>query len=312
MGGTSHATMDIYQIRTFLAVAREGSITRAAEHLYLSQPAISAHIKSLEEELELVLFERTPRGMSLTPAGVQLFAKAEQLMSVHHELLDDARRIKGTFRGTLRLGLAGATRPQWLGQLLARLSTSHPALEINLQYATSVEVLQGLRSGMLDAGILADAGVDGPELARIELYRFGIFLAAAPGMVANAKQPVWSELAALPWVCPGPSTCCGLAAEHVFHTYGFRPGRIFGTDHESTSRALISGGVGIGFLHEATVRQAEANGEVEILGSGPQQTASMVFAWLAHRSAEPLLNAVVTAVQQLTGEPTPFTVRPRA
>ena len=58
--------MEIYQLRTLLAVAREGSITRAFERLFLSQPAISAHIKAMEDELGIALFERTPRGMSLT------------------------------------------------------------------------------------------------------------------------------------------------------------------------------------------------------------------------------------------------------
>lgn len=58
--------MEIYQLRTFVTIAKEGSITRASELLFLSQPAVSAHIKAMEDELGLVLFERTPRGMSLT------------------------------------------------------------------------------------------------------------------------------------------------------------------------------------------------------------------------------------------------------
>ncbi|WP_202901423.1 LysR family transcriptional regulator [Nitratireductor aquibiodomus] len=61
--------MDIQQLRTFVAVAREGSITRASERIHLSQPAVSAHIKAMEETLGLSLFERTPRGMILTGDG---------------------------------------------------------------------------------------------------------------------------------------------------------------------------------------------------------------------------------------------------
>lgn len=61
--------MDIYQLRTFVVVAREGSVTRASDVLHLSQPAVSAHIKAMEDGLGLSLFERTPRGMSLTQDG---------------------------------------------------------------------------------------------------------------------------------------------------------------------------------------------------------------------------------------------------
>ncbi|CAK7073887.1 MAG: HTH-type transcriptional regulator CysL [Kerstersia gyiorum] len=294
--------MDIYQLRTFLAVAREGSITRAADQLFLSQPAISAHIKSLEEELELLLFERTPRGMSLTPAGVSLYTRAEQLLALHHDMLDEARRLRGTLNGRLRLGLTSAASEPVLGPLLGALAARYPAVELDLQYATSVEILQGIRNGTLDAGILADAGVPDTNLARIELYRFGIFLAAAPGLVAHAAPPDWQELARQPWICPGPSTCCGLAAEHVFQTYGFRPGRLFNADHENTSRALITGGIGLGFLHETTARAAEAAGEVELIGGQAQHQACMVFAWQAHRNGEALLGAAIETVHGLKAE----------
>jgi len=64
--------MDIYQLKTLVAVAREGSVTRASEVLHLSQPAVSAHIKAIEDALDLVLFERTPRGMTLTRDGERL------------------------------------------------------------------------------------------------------------------------------------------------------------------------------------------------------------------------------------------------
>ncbi|CAM4059769.1 LysR family transcriptional regulator [Kerstersia similis] len=291
--------MDIYQLRTLLTVARAGSITRAAEQLFLSQPAVSAHIKSLEDELELALFERTPRGMSLTPAGVQLYARAEQLMALHHDMLDEARRLRGTLSGTLRLGLPSAAGGTLLGALLGALASRYPDIDIDLHYASSVEILQRLRSGALDAGILADAGVDDRALARIELYRFGIFLAAAPGLVSQADTPDWQQLAALPWVCPGPSTCCGLAAEQVFRTYGFRPGRLFNADHESTTRALVAGGIGLGFLHETTARAAQAAGEVELIGRQAQHQASMVFAWQVQRSGDPLLAAAIDTVREL-------------
>lgn len=87
--------MDLHQLKTFVAVAREGSITRASGLLHLSQPAVSAHIKAMEDTLGLSLFERTPRGMSLTPDGQRLLAKAEQTLAAHQELMAEATRTKG-------------------------------------------------------------------------------------------------------------------------------------------------------------------------------------------------------------------------
>ena len=70
--------MKLYQLRSFVAVAEAGHLTRAAEKLHVSQPAVSAQIKALEDELDLVLFERTSSGMVLTPAGKRLLTDAER------------------------------------------------------------------------------------------------------------------------------------------------------------------------------------------------------------------------------------------
>ena len=99
--------MEIHQLKTFVAVAREGSITRASERLYLSQPAVSAHIKAIEETLGLTLFERTPRGMSVTGDGQRLLVKAELALAAHRKLIGEATRLKGRLTGRLRLGAAG-------------------------------------------------------------------------------------------------------------------------------------------------------------------------------------------------------------
>ena len=72
--------MELYQLKTFVAVAKEGHLTRAAKSLHTSQPAVSAHIKALEAELEIALFDRTPKGMDLTAAGKRLLDQAQTIL----------------------------------------------------------------------------------------------------------------------------------------------------------------------------------------------------------------------------------------
>lgn len=294
--------MEIYQLRTFLAVAGEGSITRASEVLFLSQPAVSAHIKSLEEELGLTLFERTTKGMSLTPNGARLYAKAEQMLSMHRDLLDEARRIKGKLSGKVRLGSARNPSARMLSKLLGSVSANYPELEVTIQYGSSVEVLQGIRSGNLDAGFFVDAGIASADLESIEVHRFGIYLAAAPGMVNDARRLDWAELARLPWVCPSSSTCCGLVAERLFQAHDCRPAKIVNVDQESVTRTLIGGGVGIGLLHEETAFEAQGKGEVELLGEVAQQDVRLVFAYQSARGQESLVSALASTVCALVAE----------
>ena len=137
--------MDLHQLETFVVVAREGSITRASELLHLSQPAVSAHIKAIEDALDVVLFERTPRGMSLTSDGKRLLAKAEQTLGAHQELIAEATRIKGRLAGKLRIGAGSNSNHEAVGRLLTNLSETFPGVEVALEHGTSREILAGLR-----------------------------------------------------------------------------------------------------------------------------------------------------------------------
>lgn len=292
--------MDIAQLRTFVAVAREGSITRASELLHLSQPAVSAHIKAIEESLDLTLFERTPRGMRLTSDGQRLLLKAEQTLSAHRDLVAEATRIKGRLSGALRLGAGGRSNDGAIGRLLALLAERHPDVDVTLEHGTSLGVLAGLRSGTLDAGFYNEAGDPDPDLATLEVSRFTIDVVAPPGVIALAEAPDWGALAELPWIYPTASACCGRTAESLFKAHHFRPRRILSVDREDVTRTLIASGVGVGLLHEDRALEAASRREVEIVFKAPSRV-SVLFAHLASRAQEPLL----AAVAGLVGEATP-------
>jgi DNA-binding transcriptional LysR family regulator len=288
--------MEIHQLKTFVTVAREGSITRASERLCLSQPAVSAHIKAIEDTLGVSLFERTPRGMSLTSDGQRLLAKAEQTLGAHQELIEEAGRIKGRLTGKLRLGAGSNSTTEPLGRLLLVLSERCPEVDVAIQNGTSLDVLNGLRGGSLDVGFYNEAGEPDAELTTIEVARFDTFLAAPPGLVA-ASQPVdWKALEALPWICPTSNTCCGQAAEGLFKAHQIRPKRIINVDRESVSRTLIAGGVGVGLLHSDTAKDARDRGEVEIVCDA-NKPVRVLFAHLAGRAQDPLVSAVSAIVR---------------
>jgi DNA-binding transcriptional LysR family regulator len=287
--------MDLYQLETFVAVAREGSITRASERLHLSQPAVSAHIKALEEAVGLALFERNSRGMSLTHEGTRLLAKAEQTLVAHRELMDEAKRIKGRLTGKLRLGAGSNSNDEPLGRLLATLSERCPEVEVALQHGTSLEILTGIRNGSLDAGFYNEAGAPDPELATAEVSRFKSCLVAPRGRVAASDPLDWKALAALPWIYPASSACCGRTAESLFEAHHIRPQRIISVDREAVTATLIAGGIGVGLVHEDTARAAEARGEIDVLFESPTPVR-VLFAHLASRKQDPVLTAVGSIV----------------
>ncbi len=288
--------MEIHQLKTFVAVARERSITRASEQLHLSQPAVSAHIKAIEDVLDVTLFERTSRGMSLTTDGERLLAKAEQTLRAHRELMDEATRLKGHLKGKLRLG-AGSNASEAVGKLLTTLSARHPDVEVALKHGTSVEILSGIRNGSLDAGFYNEGGEPDPDLITLPVSQFRIHVVAAPGLTPISAPTDWRALAELPWIYPPASACCGRIAEALFKTQQFRPKRVISVDREDVTRSLIAGGLGVGLLHADTAQAARARGEVELLFESSTFVCSL-FAQLANRRDDPLLGAATSIMRQ--------------
>lgn len=291
--------MEIYQLKTFVTIAQEGSITRASELLFLSQPAVSAHIKAIEDEIGFLLFERTPRGMLLTENGKKLLIKAEQILVMHKELVSEAKHIRGQPVGKIRIGSNRTPSAQALGKLLAAITQSLPDIELILEYGNSSEILNGIRNNSLDAGFYTDTGLIHEELQALDVDQFGVYLAAPVNWISNIDKMDWQELKALPWICPASNTCCGRVAENLFEQEKFRPQKIVNVDQEKVTRTLIAGGVGLGFLHAETAFDAVAKGEVILLGD-IQQQVKVKFAVMSERIREPLIKAVFELAKHFT------------
>lgn len=278
--------MDLYQLKTFVAVAREGSITRAAEVVHLSQPAVSAHIKEIEDALGLTLFERTSRGMTLTADGKRLLSKAEQTLAAHQALLEEAARSKETLRGRLRLGAGSSSDHAAIGRLLTTLSERHPEVEVTLRHARSAEILAGLRNDTFDAGFYNEGAEPERDLTVTEVSRFKVFLVGAKGTALD-----WKALANVAWILPPASACCGRAAEAFFKAHGLRPARVISVDTQVMIRTLVASGLGVGLLHEDSV-----NDEVQVLAEAAAPVR-VFFAQLASRAQDPVLAAAAGIVR---------------
>ncbi len=288
--------MEIYQLKTFVTIAREGSITRAANILCLSQPAVSAHIKAMEDEVGFSLFERNARGMNLTAQGNSLLLTAESLLGLHRELLEQAKQIRRGYGGQIRLGSNRAPSALLLGKLLSQIAEHLPDVDVHLRYGSSIEIERAIINAELDAGFFSDSGNETDELLKIQVDSFGVYLAAPIGWVDNPDTPNWNSLAQMPWICPAPQSCCGNVTEALFQQHQFRPLKQVDVDHEKVTRSLISGGVGLGLLHGDTAMDARDKGEVVLLGR-EQRKVPVYFAAKASRQQEPLIAAVLEQIK---------------
>jgi LysR family transcriptional regulator, hydrogen peroxide-inducible genes activator len=169
------------------AAERLAHFGRAAEACHVSQPALSAQIAKIERQLDCLLFERTSRKVSATPAGKEAAQIARDLMGRSRQLLNLGPLAHKPFGGQLRLGAIATVGPYLLPHLVPALRRDFPEIRLWLEEGLTDSLLDLMRRGELDAAILSDTFVhDG--FAVFPLYREPLWL-AAPGKHVLAKKP---------------------------------------------------------------------------------------------------------------------------
>src|SRR5215218_8294736 len=146
--------MELRQLEYFAAVARHRHFTRAAEAVYVTQPALSQQVRRLEAELGLALLRRTSRGVELTPAGEDLLARAERILSDVAQARATMDEHAGVLRGTVRVAATTADALQ-LPEILAAFHREHPGVRLALRHASAAEVLALLRRRAVDIAVLS-------------------------------------------------------------------------------------------------------------------------------------------------------------
>lgn len=288
--------MELYQLKTFVAVAQEGNLSRAAERLFLSQPAVSAQIKALEEELGLALFLRTPRGMETTPAGLSLRERAEATLKSAEDFLHQARAVSGRLSGPFRLG--HNTDPEYLRifRVAQEVHQEHPGIELELFKANSGEIRQDLETGRLDAGyIYGPSPHPSVQVEQLTLPRLLLVMPAAWGQEC-CSLPL-AEVTGRGWLWTPPTCPFHQAVASFMEDRGVVPNRVLAVDDEDMIATLLKAHKGASFLREDRALDLEARGEAHIWQGG-SLTIPVNLAYLARRAGDPLIRAVLTCVRR--------------
>lgn len=295
--------MELYQLRSFAAVAELGNLTRAAEGLHLSQPAVSAHIKALEEELEVVLFERGPGGMTLTAAGRLLLHEAETVMAAAQKLRSRALALRGQVVGHIRLGTL--TDPEFirLGDLLARAFERSPLVTIELHHEVTGTAFDKVRDGGLDASFYYGERTH-PAVAALPLREIAFRVAAPAQWRERVEHAGWEALAALPWIMTPQFSSHYSLATALFRTHGVEPATQVEADNESVIRSLVASGLGLALVREDLGLADSAAGTICLWGDVRLAT-TVSFIYPKEREREPALATLVALVADLWNLKTP-------
>jgi len=286
--------MELYQLRTFVTVADTGNLTKAAERLFTSQPAVSAHVKALEEELEIKLFDRTPKGMRLTEDGSVLREKAQLVLSAGNDLKLKAKTLQGILTGQAKIGLNADAEYLLLAKWHNALVSKYPQLKIQLTQGTSVELIKKLSSSSLDV-IFFSGDTNYDEIDFITLCTTQAVIAAAPKWADQLKNADTEDLASLPWIYPEPLCIYHKLIRNMFAKTKNKPSMVTSSAAEDSTNALLRAGAGLAFIRDDEADVMLKKGEI-VVWPGDAFSLPLRIAYLKSRKEDSIVKALIETI----------------
>ncbi len=253
--------MEIYQLRAFVTAGKLGNLTRTAEALHLTQPAITAQIKALEEELGVALFDRKPGRISLTRSGEVLLPEAESVLAAAQQLLGAAQTLRGEVKGQFVLGTLHEAEGLRLGPLLADFVKAMPLVDIRTRSAAAQELHAQVAAGLLHAAFFMGSHVP-QDVQSIELQRVYYRVVGPVAWRDRLLHADWAALAAMPWVSAPASHHVYRLMLDMFAGRGLAPQVAIECEaYSSCSLSLVRNGVGLAIVREEQALQASERQE---------------------------------------------------
>ncbi len=286
--------IDLVQLRTFVAVAEELHLTRAADRLHVSQSTASGHIRALEEDLDVQLFLRANRGLQLTRVGEVLLREAQALLSQAGQFASSARELRGKMEGNLIVG-SNSELGTRIGDVIRALRARHPLVSVDLHARPSAGTRQGLATGELDVGVLLGLPID-TGFTFYELKKVQFLVAGPAAWKAKIENADWAELASLPWITPMSSSAYATMLTGLFEEKGLKLNSIVRFDSAAHARAMLQTGIGMMLMREEHAVRGEREGYLTVSPIARAEF-SLSIAHLSNRSNDPLIRAFIEAAK---------------
>lgn len=288
--------MDLRQLRYFLAIVEEGSFTRAAQRVNVAQPALSLHVRNMEEALGTPLLLRAPQGVSATEAGELLARRARSLLMDLERTEEEVRSLGREPMGTVRLGLPGTISGILSVPLIARCRDRYPKIKIVIAEAMSGFVREWLLDGGVDLAVLyaelRETGVRSEPLLDEELV-----MLAPPGKAGAQLTPL-GKLADIPLILPSGAHGLRAMIEDKLRSEDISVAPEIEVDSYGNIKRLVEQGYGCSVLPFHAVAREAAESRLSV--SRFSAPGLWRRTYLAHATARPMTRAASAVSDILT------------
>jgi DNA-binding transcriptional LysR family regulator len=255
--------MNLNQLRVFYESAKLQNFSKAAERLYITQPAVSAQIKQLEDFFDVKLFSTVGRRVHLTEAGRVLLESAQKIFELEREAeaaMQDIRELK---RGTLHIAVTKDYAPYVIPRYVSRFHALYPGVSIHLSEGSSAEIIEDLPAYKHELAIAG--GVDYPDWLVAKTFRTEeLLLVAAPSHpIANRESITVEELAEIPLIVREEGSSSRSIVMGIFRERGLSPNIVYEASNLEFIKKLGMRGEGLYFVSRKSVEAELTSGAIK-------------------------------------------------
>jgi len=244
--------MDFDQLETFLEVARHASFSRAAEKRFRTQPAVSAQIRALEEEVGARLFDRSGGKVSLTSAGKEFQKYVEETLEARKQMITRLAEMEHVPRGEIVVGANEGTCLYVLPEVFAAFKQQYGGVAVSISRAESTKILESIIDNSVDFGVVS-LPVSDNRLTVVPIHRDELVVIAAPcHPLARMKSVPIAEAAKYPLLLPKAGHTRD-ALEDIFFERRLKPTISMELDSSELLKRFAAAGVGVGFIARSNV-----------------------------------------------------------
>lgn len=293
--------MLLAQIEALIEIARLGNMRRAADALSISQPALTARLQGLEQELDAILFQRTHTGMVLTPAGRAFLPHADRAVEALETGSSLVREVEHGVIGELALAVAPAVSAYVLPEILGRFTERHPDVRLRVRTGHSEEILDLVARGEVELGIvrqLRDEHVRSRPLYEDEL----VLICRPDDPFAGAGSVDVSEINHAQLIMFDRTSSYFELTNALFRAAGVVPRGVTEVDNIEAAKRMVERGLGVAMLPGTAVADALAAGsirEVGLVGATKVRRQIVAVERLGDRPRSPFLATLWSLLERI-------------
>ena len=280
--------MELHQLRYFMAVAKTGNFTRAAESCHVAQPSLSQQLLKLEHELGEKLFERLRNRAVLTPAGEIFRVRADRILHEVEEAQREVHDARGVVRGQIQIGALPTIAPYLLPSLIQTFASLHPEIQMTVHEETTARLVHLVEHNELDLAITS-VPIAGTFLEKEDLFEEELFLAIrADHPLARKKRLSLADVAGEKFILMRDGHCLTTQTVQFCHSSDFHPQVTCRSTQVETLHAMVAAGLGISLVPAMAARSPNTPREKQVTLfrplASPKPTRTIAVVWRKGRS----------------------------